>query len=52
MTASVVLVNGGIISVIKSVTQNEGGDRITDLLMDYLAEEFKRKYKADPRYSY
>lgn len=50
LSASVVLVNGGMISILKSITRNnEGGDKITEVLADYLAEEFKRKYKVDPR---
>ena len=49
LTASVVVINSGIISVVESITRNEGGDSITTILSDYLAEEFKRKYKIDPR---
>lgn len=34
----------------RSLTRSSiGGDRITDLLAGYLADEFNRKYKADPR---
>ena len=34
----------------RSLTRSDiGGDRITDLLSGYIAEEFNRKYKADPR---
>ena len=52
MTASVVLVNGGMISILKSITRiDEGGEKITKNLADYLAEEFKRKHKVDPRYA-
>ena len=52
LSASVVLVNGGMISILKSITRNnEGGDKITEVLADYLAEEFRRKYKVDPRYT-
>jgi len=51
LTASVVVINSGIISVVESITRNEGGDSITTILSDYLAEEFKRKYKIDPRES-
>ena len=49
LTASVVVINSGMISVVESITRNEGGDSITTILSDYLAEEFKRKYKIDPR---
>jgi hypothetical protein len=34
----------------RSITRsNIGGERITDLLVGFLADEFNRKYKADPR---
>ena len=49
LTASVALINGGIISILNSVTRNEGGDQITAILSEYLADEFMRKFKVDPR---
>ena len=49
LTASVAVVNSGMISIVESVTKDEGGDNITNILSDYLADEFKRKYKVDPR---
>ena len=42
-------VNGGMVSILDNVTRDEGGDNITSILADYLAEEFQRKYKVDPR---
>jgi len=51
LTASVAVVNSGMISIVESVTKDEGGDNITNILSDYLADEFKRKYKVDPRES-
>ena len=34
----------------RSLTRSSiGGERITDLLVGFLADEFNRKYKADPR---
>jgi|ERR1712150_128418 len=32
-------------------TRNVGGDNLTSILSDYLAEEFNRKFKVDPRES-
>lgn len=49
LTASVAFVNGGMISIVDNVTGDEGGDNITTILSDYLAEEFQRKFKVDPR---
>jgi len=50
MDASLVLVNHGLISIVETVSRdNFGGDTITGILADYLAAEFERKYKADPR---
>lgn len=49
LTCSLVSVNGGMISVMKSVTKSIGGDSITDMLVEQLAAEFKRKHKVDPR---
>jgi len=50
MDASLILVNHGLISIVDTVSRdNFGGDTITGLLVDYLATEFERKYKADPR---
>ena len=49
LTASVAFVNGGMISIVDNVTRDEGGDNITSILSDYLADEFQRKFKVDPR---
>ena len=49
LTASVAFVNGGMVSIVDNVTGQEGGDNITSILSDYLAEEFQRKFKVDPR---
>lgn len=47
MTASVVLVSGGCYSVIDTIDCQVGGDAVTDVLVAFLAKEFKVKYKAD-----
>ena len=43
------VINGGMITIVESISKDEGGDNITSILSDYLADEFKRKYKVDPR---
>jgi len=47
MTASVVLVSGGCYSILDSISCEIGGDAVTDVLVAFLAKEFKQKYKAD-----
>ena len=42
-------ISGGMISVMNSLTKEIGGDQITEILIDMIAQEFIRKYKADPR---
>lgn len=49
LTVSVVLVNAGMYSVVKSITKPTGGNDVTNVVIEHLAEEFKRKYKVDPR---
>ena len=49
LTVSLVQINLGMFSILKSKTQPIGGDQITDKIVEYLAAEFQRKYKADPR---
>ena len=49
LTCSIISVNNGIMNVIKSLTKEVGGEEVTDLLIELLAQEFKRKNKADPR---
>jgi len=53
LTVSVVQVSGGMIRVLKcnQYTQGTGGDKVTAVLADFLAAEFQRKYKLDPRES-
>jgi len=47
LTASVVLVSGGCYSVLDTIDCEIGGDAVTDVLVQFLAKEFKVKYKAD-----
>lgn len=47
MTASVVLVAGGCYSVLDTINCEIGGDAVTEVLVNFLAKEFKLKYKAD-----
>jgi len=49
LTCSVVSVSGGMVSVINSLKKDIGGDQITEILIEMIAKEFIRKYKADPR---
>ena len=51
LTCTVLQSCGGMFSVLGSVTKEVGGDSATDLLIELLAQEFKRKYKMDPRES-
>jgi molecular chaperone DnaK (HSP70) len=51
LTVSIVLVTGGMITVQHSITKKVGGDEVTDIVVEQLAQEFKRKYKEDPRES-
>lgn len=46
---TVVRANGGVYTVLSNVQTKLGGEKLTELLSGYLADEFKRKYKADPR---
>jgi len=47
MSVSVVLVAGGCYTVLASKDISIGGDQVTDCLVQYLANEFKKKYKED-----
>jgi len=47
MSVSVVLVAGGCYTVLASKDIKIGGDQVTDCLVQYLANEFKKKYKED-----
>lgn len=49
LTVSVVLITNGMLNVLNSVQKELGGDQITDILIEMLAQEFKRKHKVDPR---
>jgi len=51
LTCSVVSVSGGMISVMNSLKKDIGGDEVTEILIGMIAQEFIRKYKADPRES-
>lgn len=52
LTCSIVLITpGGMMSVLKSINKDIGGDLVTDVLIEMLAQEFIRKYKMDPRES-
>jgi len=52
LSVSVVQIVGGIMSVVKcSNYAATGGDQITAVLADYLAMEFQRKHRMDPRES-
>lgn len=52
LTVAVVQVNGGMVSVMECKNfAGVGGDRITEVLADYLAVEFQRKHRMDPRES-
>lgn len=51
LTATVMQTSGGMFSVLGSVTKEVGGDLVTNILIEMLAAEFKRKYKMDPRES-
>jgi len=51
LTVGVVVVNGGMVSVVKCASFATGGDQITAVLADYLAVEFQRKHRMDPRES-
>lgn len=47
---SLVTLNNGLYRVIDSRhLKNVGGDKFTDLIVDILADEFKRKNRCDPR---
>ena len=48
-SCTVVHVSHGFVSVVGHVEKRVGGDAATKALADYLAKEFERKYKADPR---
>lgn len=47
MSATVLLVSGGVYSVLDSTEVKLGGDAVTDVLVQYLGREFKNKYKED-----
>jgi len=42
-----VLVSGGCYSVVDSMSCQIGGDKVTDILTEFLAREFYQKYKVD-----
>ena len=48
-TAALIFVTGGMVSVQNYVSKPIGGDIVTDLVVELLAQEFKRKHKVDPR---
>merc|ERR1719369_1036464 len=47
MTATIILVSGGVYSIVDSVEVSVGGDAITEIVTNYLGKEFKNKYKED-----
>jgi len=47
MSVSLVLVAGGCYTVLENKDVNIGGEQVTDVLVQYLAHEFKQKYKED-----
>jgi len=47
LTATVLLVSGGVYSVLDSTEQRLGGSAITEVLVNYLGKEFKNKYKEN-----
>jgi len=47
MTATILLVSGGVYSIVDSVELSVGGDAITEIVTNYLGKEFKNKYKED-----
>ena len=51
LTCTVMQTSGGMYSVLGSVTKDVGGDLVTNILIEMLAAEFKRKYKMDPKES-
>ena len=46
-SVSLVLVAGGLYTVLASTDINIGGDEVTNVLVQYLGAEFKQKYKED-----
>ena len=48
-SAAIVLVTGGMVSLQNVVTKPIGGDIVTELVVELLAQEFKRKHRVDPR---
>ncbi len=49
LTCSLVLKSNGMVSVLHSINKDIGGDIVTDLLVEMLAQDFIRKFKLDPR---
>ncbi len=49
LTASIVDINAGMFTVKESMNESVGGDKVTELVVEHLAQEFKRKFRADPR---
>jgi len=47
MSVSVVLVAGGCYTVLANKDCHLGGEQVTDVLVQYLGNEFKQKYKED-----
>ena len=43
------MVTGGMVSLQNVVTKPIGGDIVTELVVELLAQEFKRKHRVDPR---
>jgi len=51
LTVSVISVTGGMVRVLQCNQFPVGGDAVTAVLADFLAAEFQRKYRMDPRES-
>jgi len=47
MTASLVLLSGGCYTVLGSIDRRIGGEEVTEVLVNYLGNEFRTKYKED-----
>jgi len=47
MSVTMILVAGGCYTVLASKDFNIGGEQVTDVLVQYLGNEFKQKYKED-----
>jgi len=47
MSVTLILVAGGCYTVIDNIDLSIGGEQVTDVLVQYLGNEFKQKYKED-----